>query len=302
MFSYDFQRDNIEVRTANASHAQACRMLLPDVCGPARQWVAVAKTSGLDSGRVVGAAALTQHRRTVPWNGAGLLVHVIPPCRGAGVGTALARTALAAATDEGVDGLYSARRIACDSPECAAWQRWGFEIVDSSEDYIVSVAEIDRVLGPLYEWMTQRGDIPSNARIIPLYEADRESVVKLHLAHLGGDVAALTQKCAGEGSEAYHLRGSRVLTVGDVTVGCVLARRSSRTSGVVDAIVVDPKLRLGWANLWLKLDAARFAKWRGVEEFRFRTFDKYFDSRKLAERLGGRTVDHRVLLGLRFAG
>jgi hypothetical protein len=84
--------------------------------------------------------------------------------------------------------------------------------------------------------------------------------------------------------------------VGNKAKGCILAHRADKETAVVDADIVDPGLRGGWANVWLKLEATRGALRLGIKQFRFSTFDHYQDTRSFATKLGGATTRTTVLM------
>jgi hypothetical protein len=118
----------------------------------------------------------------------------------------------------------------------------------------------------------------------------------LHLDELGGDRGELYHKLRGAGIGAFHPRYSRVLLVGDQTMGCILAHRRDQHTAVVDADIVHPRLRGGWANVWLKLEATRGALRLGIKQFQFTTFDHYTDTRSFSTKLGGATTRITVLM------
>ena len=69
----------------------------------------------------------------------------------------------------------------------------------------------------------------------------------------------LYRKLRGHGPGAYLPRQSRVLLIDNQVKGCLLAHRASKETITVDANIVEPSLRGGWANAWLKLEAFRGA-------------------------------------------
>src|SRR4029078_9488659 len=93
-----------------------------------------------------------------------------------------------------------------------------------------------------------------------------------------------------QGVGAFHPRYSRVLLVDGRVKGCILAHRAAAEVAAVDADIVAPTLRGGWANVWLKLEATRGAIRLGIKTFRFTTFDHYTDTRRCAQRLVGVTT------------
>jgi hypothetical protein len=143
--------------------------------------------------------------------------------------------------------------------------------------------------------MRTAGKIPANACVIPLYRADHAAVLQFHLAQMGGDPAELSRKLQGQGSGAFLPRQSRVLLVEDQVKGCLLASRLSKETIVVDANIVEPSLRGGWANAWLKLEAFQGAP-PGVVQFSFTSFDHYTDTRSFTRKLGGSTVRRTALM------
>jgi hypothetical protein len=113
---------------------------------------------------------------------------------------------------------------------------------------------------------------------------------------LGGNRGELYRKLRGDGTGVFHPRYSRVLVIGDTTLGCILAHRHDEETAVVDADIVDPSLRGGWANVWLKLEATRGAMRLGIKRFQFTSFDHYNDTRSFSAKLGGAVTKTTVLM------
>jgi hypothetical protein len=199
------------------------------------------------------------------------------------------------AQDGGAKALYAAKRVELDGDEMRGWQWLGFAPIESVEEHVMPVDHVEARLGKLVERMRDQGKIPANARVVPLYQADLHAVLKLHLDQMGGDRDELFRKLRGQGQGAFLPRQSRVLLMDDRVVGCLLAHRASKETIVVDANIVEPGLRGGWANAWLKIEAFRGAP-RGTTEFRFTSFDHYTDTRSFNKKLGGTTTCTRVLM------
>jgi hypothetical protein len=161
---------------------------------------------------------------------------------------------------------------------------------------VLPVAQFESRLGPLVDRLRAKGRIPSTARIIPLYQANPAAVLQLHLDQMGGDRAELYRKIRGKGLGAFHPRYSRVLLVDDKVKGCILAHRAAADIAAVDANIVDPSVRGGWANIWLKLEATRGAVRLRIKSFQFTTFDHYSDTRSFTEQLGGETTRTTCLM------
>ena len=280
---FDIAASGFAVREAILPEAKACRMLLPHFDPAGFYLVAVEQRTGL----VVGAAALTQSRRAKPPIGPGVAIHVIPPCRRQGIGRALVTALLDAAQRSDDQSLYSARKVDLADDELPAWQGLGFHAIETVEEHELALKDLLPRLAPLVAWMRETNHIPPEARIVPLYAANRAHVLELHLDHLGGDRGDVYQRLRGLGSSAFHPRYSRVLLLGERVVGCLLAHRVEQDAAVVDAVIVAPELRNGWASVWLKLEAGQGAEPLGVRRFQFTSFDHYEDTRRFTERLGG---------------
>lgn len=271
-------------------------MLLPEVMHPALRLVACDD----EDGRVLGAAALLEAMRPRPPVGPGAMVHVIPPRRRQGIGRALIDTLVAAARARHAEALYAIQRVDAESEQHYAWQRLGFSPLEQVVDHEVELTRVIERLTPLWDRIAGQGWAPDDARLVSLYEADRGQVADLHLRELGGDRRDLLRKLRGEGVGAYQPVYSRVLLIGREpqreVAGCLLARRLDRETAAVEANIVDPGIRAGWANIWLKLDASRGAQSLGIHRFLWRTFDRYQDTRAFTEQVGGKVLRTELLM------
>ena len=245
---------------------------------------------------VVAAAGLTSSQRPKPLIGPGVALHVIEPCRRRGLGGSLLAALEAEAKRHGAEALYAAQKVDLDGEEMRGWSWLGFSPCEQVHHHVLELDKFEPRLAPLYERLKRRGRIPESAQILPLYEADADEVTRLHVAQLGGDPATLLRRIRGEAPDAFAPRHSRVLLVDGRVVGIILGHRTSRDVVHVDADVVDPALRGGWANVWLKLEATRGALDWGIEKFVFTTFDHYTDTRSFTEKLEGVRVRTTVLM------
>jgi len=243
---------------------------------------------------VIGAAMATRLFRRQPLAGPGIAMHVIAPCRRQGIARNFIHLLEAVAKTAGAAALYGAKRVEQGSEEMRGWERLGFTLCETIEEHVLPIEQFEQRLGPLVERAYATGRIPTNARVIPLYEANLPAVLQLHLDHMGGDRGELHRKLQGKGPGAFLPRQSRVLVVDDEVKGCLLAHRTGKDAITVDANIVVPNLRGGWANAWLKLEAFRGAP--GVKEFRFTSFNHYRDTRSFTKKLGGVTTSTSVLM------
>jgi GNAT superfamily N-acetyltransferase len=289
---FDISSGGFVIRTAGPADAKAVRMLLPGLAAAAVRLVAVDCRQQL----VIGAAAATRDFRRQPHAGPGVAVHVIEPCRRRGVGSRLLSELAAAVQASGATALYAAQRVDLASDDMRGWQALGFTACETVEHHLLPLAQFEPMLAPLVERLHERGRIPATAQIIPLYQADLPGVLQLHLENMGGDRGDLDRKLRGQGVGAFHPRYSRVLLVDGAIKGCILAHRGDKDTAVVDANMVDPSVRGGWANVWLKLEATRGALRLGIKNFEFTTFDHYNDTRSFTSKLGGVTTRTTVLM------
>jgi N-acetylglutamate synthase-like GNAT family acetyltransferase len=284
---------SFSIRVAFGKDAKAVRMLL-STAADAMDYCLVGECG--QPSRIVAAAGLTRSQRPKPLVGPGVALHVIGPCRRRGIGKSLLQQLTAHAAARGAQAVYAAQKVELDSGEMRAWAALGFSPCETVQHHELPLHEFEPRLAPLIERMRQRGKIPNSARIIPLYEADAREVARLHLAQLGGDPATLAQKLRGDVPGSFAARYSRVLLVDDRVVGFILGHRLARDVVHVDANVLDPAVRGGWANVWLKLEATRGALQWGIKKFVFTTFDHYADTRSFTERMSGVTVRTTVLM------
>ena len=289
--TFNLPRHGFSIKEGGDASAEV-RMLLPPLGRVAATLVAVDGRHGL----VVGAAATTVDFRAKPPIGPAVAVHVIPPCRRQGVGAALLDEIARVARARGARAVYTARRVLAGSDEARACEWLGFAPSEQVLEHELPLDRFEPVLAPLHERMKRRGRIPAEARIVPLYAADREAVLDLHSKHMGGDRDSLAARMDGRAPSAFHPRYSRVLMIEQRVVGCILAHRKARDIAVVDANIVSPELRGGWANIWLKLEATRGALSLGIKRFHFSSFDHYEDTRSFTHKLGGVTTQTTMLM------
>lgn len=286
------------IRPPQRSDAKAFRMLLPTVREAENRLVAIV---GPDE-RVVAAAAATQSMRPKPPIGPGVDLHVIPPWRRRGIGRALLNELKESAAEREAEAIYAVQKVEAGTEEEQGWRHLGFEPLETVIYHELAVRTIESTIEPLYTWMREKGWIPEDAEIVALCDSDRDAVAELHLKVMGGQREALLSKMRGEGLGAYHPVYSRVLLVGSQTMGCILAHRESKEVAVVDANILDPSVRGGWANLWLKLEATRGARELGIDRFVYSTFDHYLDTRAFSEKLGGKETRRMLLMHCRLNG
>lgn len=278
------------IRAPTAAETRACRMLLPRATGAGRgaQWhVAV---SGPDQ-LVVGAAALGVESAPDVKRRWLVDLRVIATARGRGIGRALVRRVVEQAAAHGITSLHTWEWVEPDVDAARAWARFGFAPSQRRMEFEADLAQAHATLLPLYERARAENWIPSAARIVPLADADADAVARLHVQCLGGSRRLLMPLLRGSTADAYDPACSRVLLLDGRVVGFTLGRvHPAESCADVDANVVHPSLRLGWANLWLKFEAASVLLSRGIRTIRYTTFQQHTDTHRVSRQVGARLL------------
>jgi len=278
----------IQVRLAQAHELRATRMLLPEISVSVRSRLAFVGLVGFPQS-LVGAAVL------VPWPlgappGFRLALRVAKPFRGRGLGTALVKAAIDETRRRQIRGLYITPSVLPDSEEAKMWAALGFTSHVSNNHYETNPRRIVEMLTPLCEKMRMRGWIPDNARVIPLSDAPAREIARMHAQCLGGTPRGIMGRILGGGPNRFDPRLSQVLMIDDRVCGFLLSHLIESTISYVDAVVVAPDLRLGWANTLLKLHNAKQSVACGRKATRYVAHDVHGDTRSMSARAGARLI------------
>ena len=271
-------------------------MLLPAATGVAQKsqsYVAV----GREDGRVVGAAALGLDARPEMRRGWQVDLRVIVPFRGRGIGRALMGHVVGEATGHGIPALHAWEWVEPESEAARAWAAFGFSPRQRRLEFETDLARAVEILMPLYTRMWEENWVPPEARIVPLAEADPDAIAALHVRYLGGTRRLLMPLLLGRAPEPYDPKYSRVLLLDGRVMGFTLGR--VREGGIceVDANVLHPSLRRGWADLLLKMDAGRLLLDGGFHTMRYFSLQQHTDTQRITRQVGGRLV--RTLVQMR---
>jgi GNAT superfamily N-acetyltransferase len=284
------------IRPPTAAERRACRMLLPRATGAwqrSRLFVAVAG----EPPRVVGAAALGLDRRLETHRAWQVDLRVIVTHRGRGIGRALTEHAAALAARHGAPALSAWEWVEPDSDAARAWAALGFSPAQRKLEYEADIAAASSTLLPLYEQVRAENWIPPSARIIPLAEADHGAVADLHVQYLGGSRRLLMPLLNGSAPDRYDPKYSRVMLLDGRVVGFSLGRLHADRVCEVDAHVLHPSVRMGWANLWLKMEAAERLLDDGIRTMRYFSLQQHTDTQRISRQAGCRLV--RTLVQMR---
>jgi GNAT superfamily N-acetyltransferase len=296
---------SILIRPPTPAERRACRMLLPRATSAGQKSQLHVAVAGAD-GRLVGAAALGPDlgldtgpaeagRPRLRWL---VDLRVIVPCRRRGIGRALMRRVVEQATAHGIPALYAWEYVEPDGDAARAWAALGFSPCQRRLEFEADIAQARATIMPFYDRALEDGWIPPTARIVPLADADAGAVADLHVRYLGGTRRLLMPLLRGAAPEAFDPTCSRVLTLDGQVVGFTLGRVHADGVCDIDSNVIHPAVRLGWANLWLKYEAASVLLAKGVHTIRYFSLQQHTDTRRVSRQVGARLL--RTLVQMRL--
>ncbi len=271
---------------------RALRMLLPDAIHHGCGCDAFVATDDERSRRLIGAIAMAPLMRTQPRRGPKVALHVTQPWRGRGVEQSLLNVATSLAAARGAEALFAWNKVSPDSEEARAWQGLGFDQKLETSLTRIDAARTIEMLEPLVRWLRERGQIPADAQLVPLGDANPDEVVELVTSFLAGAGAEdeMRNRLTGNHPRPPETRLSRALLCRGRVAGVMIGTPVNEHVGLIEVNVVHPALRGGWANAWLKLEATRAGRDGGYDTFLYETHDQHADTMKLTRRLGGVVV------------
>lgn len=276
---------------------RACRMLLPGAFGPTN---APELLVALDANQqLIGAAA-------IGWTSNGdppacpVMVHVRPAWRRRGVGAAIIDSvALLVRDDAGAISPWSNPTEGGDvALFCAAT---GFSTHHRVFYFTGMAADVEAALARYREKLDGAGWIPRDARVVPLSEAPAAEVAHLVCREFGSSQSAILARILGRAEPGFDPRLSVVLTLDGVVVGAQMVTRAADGIPVVEANVVTPRLRRGWANLLLTHEGTRLSVTSGTQLFRFSCDERVIDTLNIARRSGAELTRTELAMTRRVA-
>jgi GNAT superfamily N-acetyltransferase len=276
------------IRPPQGIELRICRMLLPEISGPAGVvWYRVAVDR--ESSQLIGAVGVredfTQAARWI------VDVHVIPPFRGRGFGRQLVESTAIEAARRGVGALDAWVLPEDGSERVQQIQKFGFRVYKKIFEFETSAPQILAAAQSVYKRVVERGSIPASARLISLKDADMSAVIALHTTYLGGTADGLLPRMGGGSLLPFEPHLSQVLLLDDRVMGLALGHlRADPKIYEFDALVIHPSLRSGWASAWLRYEQARRGVGLGCTSVRYMTFDQKLGARHSGKRTPSRLV------------
>jgi GNAT superfamily N-acetyltransferase len=286
------QLADVVIRPPEGLEKRACRMLLPEVVreGFWSDFVLAVTGSPL---RILGAAAFTPALSpdgTRCWR---VSLRVARPYRRQGVGTALLRHLTAAAQVRHVGSLFLNHDPQAEPDVAPFLAACGFTFADRLTTFETDTERLTAYLLPLRDWLIERGEIPADARLIPLRDAPLEKVAELHAKYIGGTpggVLAHLRRALRLPTADDHI----VLMIGDKVEGMLLGETidglTRIDSRIVTAAYQGSPTNPGWANVLLMAERLEWAVKRGSRRCRFSCISTNRPTLKLAARSGAATV------------
>jgi hypothetical protein len=271
-------------------------MLLPGATGPGQRSRLFAAVAGTPQ-RVVGAAAVGMDRRLETAGAWQIDLRVIVPFRRRGIGRALVEHVADLARAHRVAALHAWEWVEADSEAARAWAALGFSPAQRKLEYEADIAAASSTLPPSYRQVIADKWIPETARMVPLAGADYDAIARLHVEYLGGSRRLLLPLLDGSAPDCFHRKYSRVMLLDGRVVGFSLGRIGADGVCEVDAHVLHPSVRMGWANLWLKMEAAERLLEDGIRTMRYFSLEQHGDTRRISRQAGCRLL--RTLVQMR---
>ena len=286
------QTCDFTIHPAEPADLRACRMLMPETFGPGH------RPEGLialdPAGALAGAVA-------IGWLAVGdppafpVAVHVVPPARGQGLGRQLLDAATALVRDE-TSELQPWTALRDDTDAAAFCLASGFAVHHRILHFLGEGERMEGMLRPYRERLDESGWIPAGARVIPLRDADPEDVARVVTREFHGNPSSLIARLRSQGGVPPDPDRSVVLLLDGEVVGVQLLIVPAEGVPEVEANVVIPTLRRGWANLLLTHEGTRISVMHGTRTFRFYCDERVIDTVKLARRSGAELVATDLIL------
>jgi GNAT superfamily N-acetyltransferase len=283
---------DVSVNSAREQEAPACLALLPEVVGaPAELLIA------RNNGKFAGAAAVIWASWAEP-AGFNVLVRVLAPARGQGVGRRLIAAAANLADGE-TDGLWSFGATPLAGPAAKFLEACGF--VPRKREYYYRVGltpMLDYIQGVAQRYR-ERAQVPPGAEVVFLsdVEGPLDEVAWLIAREFNGSPIAHVQTLNRRRQDRDDV--SLIARINGEVAGVLLTRGQGDTA-VVEIRVVAKRWRLGWPNLIMMEQGLLRARADGRQHIKFFCDETSNDTRNLAKHGKGEETDIKTRHYLAF--
>ncbi len=285
----------LEIRAPHPAEEPVCRMLLPETAGDAGWREYLLAISG-ETPFYVGAVSWLR----IPGSVRGLCLRVVHTRLREGTGSRLLRAAVEAAERRGDGELHCQADPVRDPVAAPFLLARGF---NRSGLYRGFETELEPVLAYSSGWsrrLAEAGKIPADARVVALRDAPVEDVARLYAAYIAAN-PGLPCRSVQAVIEAGAFDQSRVLRCGGRVAGMILGTAHPPRIEV-DAWVIEPELRGGWATMLLLADATRTGWDLGGRRIRFHASDHAPETLAMARRFGAQTIETLESFRLQLGG
>lgn len=280
------------LRAPTPVQLRECRRLLPELpMGEAQPRIRVLVHPRTDALQAVVASAPCSTGRAP--SGHRFWLHVLPACRGQGLGTALIRRLAHELKGQGVAALLAWLDGQEEPGSRAFLSAVGFETHGHDISFEAPVSELVARVRGLHDWLQARGSLPASARFVSLPQAPIDDMARLYADHIGGSAPAVRRQLGwlAQGPQAH---AHPVLMVDGQLAGFAIVGLHDDALNVI-AKVVAPAWRagatgLGWVDVMLMMQGGRWALAQGDRPCRFSCLSGNTSTRKLARRVGARAT------------
>lgn len=284
---------SLVLRPPDPVQLRECHRLLPALpMGEATPRIRVLVHPGSADLQAVVATTPCGDRQTQ--SGQRIWMHVLPPHRGRGLGSAIIRQVATEHRGQGCGALLAWLDGQEEPGTRAFLAAIGFEPHGHDIRFEAPVSALMARVRVLYDWLQARGSLPASARFVSLPDAPIDRVAALYADHIGGSLQAVRRRLQwlAQGSQSH---AHPVLMVGDQLAGFAIVGLHDDALNVI-AKVVAPAWRagatgLGWVDVLLMMQGGQWALAQGDRPCRFSCLSGNTSTRKLARRVGARAID-----------
>ncbi len=286
--------------TAPVGQTAAVLALLPELTAAEAlpPTFTVAHAVGFPS-RLLGAAAFVPRMQHAEWPGFSAYCRVLPAFRRQGVGQALMGRLAAEVTAWDVKHLHAAGTHEARGAESQFLTTLGFRPSGSIHHFVGDTASTLPMCQRLVQTLRDHGRIPGGFTVVPLAEAQEDSVAALFCRQFGGSLARARAEVKRALEEPIGQALSLALRDDQQLAGFLMAREGKQMPEV-SYWVSDPSYRQGWPAALLLEGFVKRLKDLGVAQARYCCSDRTRATLNVARKTGARldAVRHGYVIDL----